>query len=113
VLLEGTREGHRNQVGYIIATELRRLGVSTWPARTILMALWNPRNGPPLDEREIETILEPAYRGPKRTFGCRPEGGMRRTLDCLGRENCLCAKMLALGLRLPSSFFGEAAPKGG
>ena len=39
-LLEGSGQGQRNQIGYIIATELRRIGMSPRSAHSILSTLW-------------------------------------------------------------------------
>ena len=99
VLLEGTGEGHRNQVGYIIATELRRVGISCARAQAVLSRVWNPRNSPPLPEPEIRTMVRSAYQGPRRTFGCRPGGVMRRALECVGQDRCLYAQILRIRSR--------------
>ena len=96
VLMEGTVQGHRNQVGYVIATELRRVGISRPRAQAMLSRVWNPRNSPPLAEAEIQTMVRSAYQGPERTFGCRPGGGLRRALECVGREKCLYAQIVMI-----------------
>ena len=95
-LLEGTRHGHRNQVGYMVATELRRIGISHERAQAVLSGVWNPRNSPPLPEAEIRTMVRSAYQGPKRTFGCRPDGGLRRALECVGQDRCLYAQIVRI-----------------
>jgi len=91
----GTRQGHRNRVGYIIATELRRIGMQPSSARQVLCEVWNPMNRPPLDGDEIERILGSAYEGSQRTFGCRPNGSLRQILECVGRKSCLYSQFLS------------------
>ena len=85
----GADEGDRNQVGYIIATELRRIGMPMDAATHILRTVWNRRNRPSLDNREIACIVRSAYSNIALTFGCRPGGPLRQVLDCIGSDNCL------------------------
>ncbi len=91
---EGTKQGRRNRVGYVIATELRRIGMSRTQARYILSMIWNGRNQPPLAPEEICSVTHSAYHGAEYTFGCRPNGGLREVLECVGRDQCLYARIL-------------------
>lgn len=112
VLLEGTGQGHRNQVGYIIATELRRVGILCARAQAVLSRVWNPRNSPPLAEAEIRTMVRSAYQGPERTFGCRPDGRLKRALQCLGREKCVYAACASVSVPRPADRSRRVMPGG-
>ena len=85
----GVDEGGRNQVGYIIATELRRIGMPMHAATHILRTVWNRRNRPVLDCREIACFIRSAYYAPSYTFGCHSEGRLREVLPCIGSSVCL------------------------
>ena len=93
-ILAGTDEGNRNRVGYIIATELRRIGMPMDAVTHIVSTVWNRRNRPPLDNSELASIVRSAYSHTELTFGCRPGGLLRQLLDCVGSENCLYACVL-------------------
>jgi len=68
-------------------------------AQALLSGVSNPRNSPPLPEAEIRTMVRSAYQGPKRTFGCRPDGGLRRALECVGQDRCLYKQILRIRSR--------------
>ncbi|MBK7090655.1 MAG: hypothetical protein IPH59_02865 [bacterium] len=84
----GAGQGERNHIGHIIASELRRLGISSSQARIILSSVWNPQNNPPLSETEIEIILGSAFGQEKYTYGCKQGGALRQRLTCVGFKNC-------------------------
>lgn len=63
-LLEGCGEGLRNDSGVKIATWFRRRGMSKEETLKRMME-WNNKNNPPLRDREIEQIVESAYRREK------------------------------------------------
>ncbi len=58
----------RNPVGYIIATELRKIGK---PADTgfKILSLWNQKNKPSMSEREVKGIVKSAW-STNKTYGC-------------------------------------------
>lgn len=86
-LRDGSREGQRNEVGHIIACEMRRLGRSKEEAAACLIC-WNLRNQPRLSQDELDLILRGAYGEKAYSYGCAPEGHLRRVLVCLGVQNC-------------------------
>jgi len=90
----GTTKGKRNQTAHIIATELRNTGITKVQAENIISHLWNRRNTPPLDSKEIEAIINAAFNEKEYTYGCRENGGLQRYLECLGAKNCLYLKFL-------------------
>ena len=87
-IISGANQGERNQIGHIIASELRRLGISSSQARIILSSVWNPQNNPSLSETEIETILGSAFGQEEYTYGCKQGGALRQRLTCVGFKNC-------------------------
>lgn len=87
-ILRGTGQGERNQIGYIIASELRRLGVTPVPAKIILSSVWNPQNNPPLSESEVELLLRSAFGREEHSYGCKPDGALRQRLTCVGYGAC-------------------------
>lgn len=90
ILEKGAERGQRNEIGFAIATELRRLGHSEQACLDILTR-WNQKNLPPLNPREITSICRSAYRRtePYR-YGCNPDGALHRLLQevCVGRSKC-------------------------
>jgi hypothetical protein len=93
-ILEGTRNGSRNRVGHVIASELRRLGLERDQAAIILAAFWNPENEEPLGAGEIQVILNSAFEGEEYVYGCKEGGSLRSLLQCLGYEKCRFMKKL-------------------
>lgn len=89
---EGVEEGRRNRVGYIIASESRRIGTPQACAQLLLDSVWNPRNQPPLSKRETRTIIDSAYGRPFRSFGCGGSGALRQVIKCVGMDRCLYAR---------------------
>jgi hypothetical protein len=87
-ILQGAGQGERNQIGYIIACELRRLGITPVPAKIILSSVWNPQNNPPLSESEIELLLRSAFGREMYSYGCKPDGALRQRLTCVGYGAC-------------------------
>jgi len=84
----GAGEGERNQIGHIIACELRRLGIKASQAKIILSSVWNPQNNPPLSETEIEIFLSSAFGREEYSYGCKPGGTLRQRLTCVGYGAC-------------------------
>ena len=84
----GAGQGERNQIGHIIASELRRLGISSSQAKIILSSVWNPQNNPSLSETEIEIILGSAFGQEEYTYGCKQDGARSPRLPCVGFKNC-------------------------
>jgi hypothetical protein len=85
-LLRGTNQGLRNEYGIRLASyfcNFKKLSTST-----ILKILknWNKLNSPPIDEKELETVLKSAYQG-KYVYGCNDE--VLKTL--CDRDSCLIA----------------------
>ena len=93
-LHEGTRNGSRNRVGHVIASELRRLGLERDQAAIILAAFWNPENEGPLADAELQVILNSAFEGEEYVYGCKEGGTLRGLLQCLGYEKCQYMKKL-------------------
>jgi hypothetical protein len=86
VLRDGCREGFRNETGHLIAVEMRRLGRSK-PETAGVLSTWNLRNVPRLTRAELRLVLEGAYSGKLYSYGCAPDGHLRRILECVG-ETC-------------------------
>lgn len=93
-LLQGSNQGGRNQVGHIIATELRNAGIEKVHAEAILIEIWNPRNQPPLPAAEISAIANSAYDSENHVYGCKEDGNLRKHLNCHGYDNCLYMSFL-------------------
>ncbi len=89
----GAGQGERNQIGHIIACELRRLGIKASQAKIVLSSVWNPQNNPPLSEAEIEILLGSAFGQEEYSYGCKPDGALRQQLTCVGYGACryLCS----------------------
>jgi len=88
-LMKGVSEGERNQVGHIIATELRNANINKVNAATLLESLWNVRNKPPLNARELQQILDYSYGAREYTYGCKESSLLRKHLECVGQDRCL------------------------
>jgi len=88
-IMKGSAEGERNQVGHIIATELRNANLNKEHTRMLLETLWNKRNNPPLDSTELQQILDYAYGAKEYTYGCKKSSLLRKHLDCIGQDQCL------------------------
>jgi len=58
--IEGAAEGGRNQRGYRVAAVLLRDFALSEADALGLLATWNSRNTPPLDERELRAVLQSA-----------------------------------------------------
>lgn len=93
-IMKGTDQGSRNEVGHIIASELRRLGVQQEQAEVIMASIWNPNNKPPLEQSEIRVIINSAYGNGEYTYGCKEGSPLRSYLACLGFDDCLYMKVL-------------------
>lgn len=67
---KGTAEGQRNEFGIRYASYLANF--RKLKPRTVkrLMKAWNENNSPPLDEKELESIIKSAYSG-RYIYGCR------------------------------------------
>jgi hypothetical protein len=87
-IYQGTRNGSRNRVGHVIASELRRLGLERDQAAIILTAVWNPENEEPLEDEETKTILQSAFEGEEYVYGCKEGGSLRSLLKCVGYDEC-------------------------
>ena len=88
-LLTGTTPGHRNVAAHILSTELRRVGLTEEDSFCLLVESWNPRNLPPLEPTEVRSVVRSVYRRPLLEYGCRPEGPLRQTIECLGEKKCV------------------------
>lgn len=56
-------EGTRNATAFQVAAQLRNVGLSEVDALALLLDLWNPTKcSPPLDEEELATVVQNAYR---------------------------------------------------
>ncbi len=66
----GGRYGGRNSTAQVHAAFMSDFGVSTITAFD-LMRSWNDKNEPPLDEGELESVIESAYRSAQNPFGCK------------------------------------------
>lgn len=73
----------RNPTGYIIATELRRTGKTADTGFKVL-SLWNQKNKPPMNEREVKGIIESAW-SKDYTFGCNYPTLLN---FCVGKDVC-------------------------
>ncbi len=91
---QGTNQGKRNQVGHIIATELRNANLKKEHAGIILQSMWNKRNNPPLKSSELKRILNYAYGEKEYTYGCNKNGLLRELIECNGQDNCLYLTVL-------------------
>ena len=99
VLETGTSEGARNEVGFALASETRRMSMTEDEALAALER-WNEKNKPPLGRREVEWIVRSAYRRAEPCeFGCNPNGALRRLVDCPGRSNCTYYRKLMQRVR--------------
>ena len=94
VIFQGSKQGERNQIGHIIATELRNTGIDKAQAESILRGIWNLRNQPPLSAAEISAIANSAYGNGDYVYGCKEEGLLRHHLNCVGAESCLYISIL-------------------
>ena len=88
-IFQGSKQGERNQIGHIIATELRNTGIEKLHAEAILIEIWNPRNQSPLSPAEISVIVNSAYENGNYVYGCRENGQLRKYLICQGYDSCL------------------------
>ena len=93
-IMTGTTQGQRNRTGHIIASELRNSGIRKPFTEDLLTQIWNQRNEPPLELREVELIIDSAYGKKRYTYGCRESGPLRELLNCIGLDNCLYAGAL-------------------
>jgi len=93
-IFQGSKQGERNQVGHIIATELKNTGIDKAQAESILREIWNLRNQPPLPDNEIFIIVNSAYENGKYAYGCKEEGLLRKNIKCHGYDNCLYMSFL-------------------
>jgi len=84
----GAGQGERNQIGHIIACELRRLGIKASQAKIILSSVWNLQNNPPLNETEIEILIGSAFGQEEYSYGCKQGGVLRQRLTCVGFRTC-------------------------
>lgn len=80
--IAGVAKGSRNNTGFILACELRRMGVDERAAWHHL-STWNDTNRPPLGDREVQATFESAWRSEK-VYGCR--GALAQW--CTGRDSC-------------------------
>lgn len=87
-IIEGAKEGRRNQVGHIIASELRGLGFSKDQADIGLSSLWNRRNKPPLSEEEVSIIINSAYGDTEYDYQCKEDSPLMQYLRCKREDNC-------------------------
>lgn len=90
ILEEGVERGQRNEIGFVIASELRRIGHSEQACLEILTR-WNQKNLPPLNPREIASTCLSAYRPTEPyQYGCNPDCALHRFLQevCVGRSKC-------------------------
>lgn len=96
LIREGVPEGYRNRSGFLVASEMRRIGTDRTAAAGVLAA-WNERSKPPLMRPELARLLESAY-APEAPyeFGCNWSGLLSEIMPdfCVGRENCLYLDVL-------------------
>ncbi len=96
LIREGTAQGYRNRAGFLIATEMRRIGAGRATAAGVLSA-WNTRNRLPLLAPELAAVLASAYRpGDRYEFGCHWTGLLAEIMPefCVGRRCCLYLDVL-------------------
>jgi hypothetical protein len=98
-LFKGADQSTRNQIGHIIATELRNTGITKEQACILLQTTWNPRNRPPLSGDEISVIVNSAYGYEGRVYGCKEGGVLRKYLKCSGRNKCIYMELLNVSLK--------------
>lgn len=85
----GTEMGKRNEVGFALAAEFRRIGLSEDEARDRLDQ-WNQRSRPPLSSREVGLVCRSAYAAARPyVFACSPHGALRRLVSCDRDGGCL------------------------
>jgi len=60
-IINGVSEGSRNDSGIKLATFYRKQGLSKEETLNLIRA-WNKKNNPPMNDREVESIVESAYR---------------------------------------------------
>lgn len=63
-------QGSRDATGYVVACNLKDIGLSQDAIAEIMAEHWNPRNEPPLDNWEIEKLARNAWASGKRRPGC-------------------------------------------
>jgi len=85
---QGTRNGSRNRVGHVIASELRRLGLERDQAAIVLTSFWNCENQEPLGCEEVDAILNSAFESDEYVYGCKEGGTLRSLLQCVGYDEC-------------------------
>jgi hypothetical protein len=88
-ILNGTIRGRRNQIGHIIASELRNSGMHILTSENLLVKIWNQQNNPPLEYRELKRIIDSAYGKKRYRYGCRIGGPLRQLLNCIGPNTCI------------------------
>lgn len=108
-LLKGVSEGERNEAGIKIAGHL--IGKNnTWTVVVDSLRSWNQRNKPPLDNKELEGVIESArrYYDEKASSSPTPEKGITETKELTIeeiRERKEDLKDRRLPLVLPPSHF--------
>ncbi len=93
-IFQGSKQGVRNQVGHIIATELRNTGIEKAQAESILREIWNPRNQSSLSAAEISIIVNSAYQNGNYVYGCKEDGQLKKLLECCGHRYCFYVSLL-------------------
>ncbi len=84
----GTERGKRNEVGFALAAEFRRVGLVEVEALDRL-EYWNRQCCPPVSLRELRSLCRSAYAAPQPyVFGCSPHGALRRLVGCTGDGEC-------------------------
>lgn len=63
-------QGSRNATGFVVACNLKDLGLSEHAIADLMGEHWNSRNEPPLDEWELEKLARNAWANGKRMPGC-------------------------------------------
>jgi len=93
---QGVQKGYRNEAGFLVALELRRIGAERATTAGVLAA-WNLRCEPPLIRPELKAILYSAYgSAADYEFGCNWSGLLAEIMPkfCIGKKNCLYRDLL-------------------
>jgi len=91
-------EFSRDRIGYIIATELRRVGKSPEITEKILNQ-WDKKNFPPLGSSKIRVKVKSAF-GRDYTFGCNNEPVILEYCKKVNKDFCQYYKQISSGRRI-------------
>lgn len=100
LMLKDNFESSRDRIGYIIATELRRIGKSPEVTEKILTE-WDKGNFPPLGISKIRCKIRSAYKTDY-TFGCNNEPMILEYCEKVNKDFCRYHKEISPKERIGS-----------